>query len=517
MPTLLKHKWLLVALALASLAGRMLLTSKHFYTHDDIQVIRVHEFVECFRQGQIPCRWASELGKGYGYPWFNYYPPMIYVLPSLLHLAGLSIITSLNLFMFATFLLAAWAMYCLVKELTKKDDIACFGSVLYTLYPFHATNVFVRGVAAENLAWSFAPLLLLTLYLLVMRGKWQKWLPLCFAFVFLTHIISSFVLIGIALCWVVALSWTYRKNVWRILRHLIIAILVGLGISAFFFVPALAQKGLVQSESLTQGYYAFTNHYVSLFQLFSEYKWNYSASLWGEAWDEMPYMVGHIHTALITLLILLLAWLRPRGHRSYHLIVAVLALALVLLFLTHFKSNFIWIHLSPMAYLQFPWRLIAWAGLPLTLTISLMLALLPKKLTNILIFLVTCILLIYSYPFFFPRGYDIYRDEDYLSGSQYVDQQTKSLFDYLPKTVKAIPPLPAQESDFPIPIFYFPGWVADVPIQADPVYGLITPVNPGDQVTNLHWHETPLRLAMDLTSLLSLIFYIMYNKRYGQT
>jgi uncharacterized membrane protein len=54
------------------------------------------------------------LGKGYGYPLFNYYPPMIYVVPALIHLLGFSLITSLNLFMFLTFILAAWGMYNLV-------------------------------------------------------------------------------------------------------------------------------------------------------------------------------------------------------------------------------------------------------------------------------------------------------------------------------------------------------------------------------------------------------------------
>lgn len=516
MAKLFSHKWLIFALVIAGFAARMLLTSQHFYTHDDIQVFRVNEFIECFREGQIPCRWSDSLGKGYGYPWFHYYPPMIYVMPSLMHLAGFSIVTSLNLFMFTTFLLAAWAMYLLVKELTKREDIGFFGSLLYTLYPFHAINVFVRGVAAENLAWSFAPLLLLVLYRVVMTNKWNKWLPLCFAFIYLTHIISSFVLTGVAVYWTVLLAWTHAKPLGKSLRSLALSILIGLGISAFFLVPALAEKNLVQSESLTQGYYAFTNHYVSFFQLFREYKWNYSASLWGEAWDEMPFMVGHIHTTITGLLILLVVFLRPRTSKQRFLIVGTLILATSLLFLAHFKSDFIWTRVDALAYLQFPWRLIVWAALPLTLAISLMLSLIPKKLCYLITFLTSITLIYYSYPFFFPRGYDEFRDLDYLSGSKYSEQQTKSLYDYLPKTVKQIPPLSAQESDFPIPIFYFPGWVADVPIQADPIYGLIEPVNPGDEVTNLRWRETPLRIIMDVVSLVSLALYVMYNRRYGQ-
>ncbi|PIR99023.1 hypothetical protein COT87_01685, partial [Candidatus Collierbacteria bacterium CG10_big_fil_rev_8_21_14_0_10_44_9] len=131
--------------------------------------------------------------------------------------------------------------------------------------------------------------------------------------------------------------------------------------------------------------------------------------------------------------------------------------------------------------------------------------------------LTSIILLIYSYPFFFPRGYDTYRDIDYLSGSQYREQQTKSLFDYLPLTVHTIPLEHATDSAFPIKIFYFPGWTANVPIEPDPATGLIRSITPTDQPLDLSWRETPFRLAMDILSLISLIGYVMYNKLYGKS
>lgn len=515
MAKLLTHKWLLLALLVASLAGRMLLTNQHFYTHDDIQVFRVNEFINCFKEGQFPCRWSANLGKGYGYPWFNYYPPMIYVVPSLLHLVGFSIVTSLNLFMFLTFLLAAWSIYALVKELLDREDLAFLASALYTLYPFHAINVFVRGVYAENLAWSIAPFILLVIYRQLKSNKFQKLLPALFAFIYLTHIISSFVLTGLAFAWATLLIFVYKKSFFKNISRLLFQAIIGLGLAAFFIVPALAEKNLVRSDSLTQGYYAHTNHYVSFFQLFKEYKWNYSASLWSEAWDEMPFMVGHIHTILLGILFVLLVYFRPKkSGKNLWLIAGLLTLTAGFLFLAHFKSDFIWTLIPPLAYVQFPWRFIVWAALPLVLALSLLLSLLPKKLSYFITLLTSITLLIYSYPFFFPRGYDTYTDIDYLSGSQYREQQTKSLFDYLPLTVHTIPLEHATDSDFPIKIFYFPGWNANVPIQADPIYGFIEPINHGATNLILKWRETPFRLAMDILSFISLVGYLMYNKVY---
>lgn len=517
------HRFLLLSLFVAALAGRMLLTGSHFYTHDDIQVFRTNEFIECLNRGELPCRWSDSLGKGYGYPWFNYYPPMIYVIPAVLHLTGLSLILSLNLFTFLTFLLAAWSMYLLVKELTKREDLGFLGSILYTLYPFHAINVFVRGVSAENLAWSFAPLLLLLLYRQAKSSQFVWNLPLLFAVLYLTHIISSFVLTGLAFVWTLLIARVHRQKLGPALARLALAILVGLGMAAYFIVPALVEKNLVQSDSLTEGYYAHTNHYVSFAQLFREYKWNYAASLWGEAWDEMPFMVGHVHTVLLAILLVFLFFFRPhQAGTEIWLISGLLVLTGGLLFLSHFKSDFVWTLLPPLAYVQFPWRFIVWAGLPLVMAISLLLSLYPRKFSSPTIILVAVVLIIYAYPFFFPRGYDHYTDADYLTGAELKEQQTKSLFDYLPVTVKQVPEKHAGDSDFPLPVFYFPGWTASVggvpvKIGPDPIFGLITPEASVTGELKLTWVETPFRAMMDYLSVLTLVIYAyMYNRAYAK-
>ncbi|PIR99022.1 hypothetical protein COT87_01680, partial [Candidatus Collierbacteria bacterium CG10_big_fil_rev_8_21_14_0_10_44_9] len=95
------------------------------------------------------------------------------------------------------------------------------------------------------------------------------------------------------------------------------------------------------------------------FQLFKEYKWNYSASLWSEAWDEMPFMVGHVHTILLGILFVLLIYFRPRKQsQKIYLTLGLFVLSSAFLFMAHFKSDFIWTLIPPLAYVQFPWRFI---------------------------------------------------------------------------------------------------------------------------------------------------------------
>lgn len=529
-----KHLWLILSLVVATWAGRFLLTSHHFYTHDDMQVFRVNEYVNCLRDGAFPCRWASNLGKGFGYPLFNYYPPLIYLIPSLLHLADLPIVTSLNLFMFGSFVIAGWGMYLLFVALTKNPRLGFLASILYTLYPFHAVNVFVRGVYAENLAWSLFPFLLYLIFDQSRLKRFGKITPLVLAAVYLTHLIGGIIITGLVL-----LSAIVCRNA----KTVLIQVLVALGVSAFFLLPALAEKHLVQTESMISGYYAFTNHYVSSYQLFGQYRWSYDASLWSAAPDEMPYMVGHVHTILLVLLIFTVIYLslRYRSFLSRHskkiiLSGGSLTIALFLLFLAHFKSDFIWQLLPPLAYVQFPWRFIAWAALPLILTIILLISLLPKKWTLPLIIIISTLILVYSSPFFRPREYDGLSDDDIIFGRERTEQQVKSFYDYLPYTVRSVPPEYAfypstssrstnyyhdtislsSPSNISFPVFYFPGWTARVNndivvIPPPPDSGLITlPLSPGNNDVTLVFGNTPLRRFANIVSLIALVLYLLY-------
>ena len=527
MRILFPHRWLILALLIAAFAGRFLLTTSHFYTHDDMQVFRVNEYVQCLKDGQLPCRWSASLGKGYGYPLFNFYPPLIYLIPSLLHLIGLPIILSLNLMMFASFLLAAWGMYLLGTALAQSSSLGFLASALYTLYPFHAINVFVRGVYAENLAWSIFPMILYLIFEQSRRNIQSRPLPFLLAIIYLTHLIGAVIITPMIILW----SLYFRS-----LTRLLTQILLGMGMASFFLLPALAEKSLVQTQSMINGYYSFTNHYVSFYQLFGQYRWSYDASLWSAAPDEMPYMVGHIHTALLGIAIGAIIFLAYRNSKKLILAGCMLSAASILLFLSHFKADFIWQIIPPLAYIQFPWRFIAWAALPLTLGITLLLSLLPNKLSYSLTLITIFSLLIYSSPFFRPREYDLLTDSDIIAGKERNEQQVKSLYDYLPQTVKVIPedypsysPTSIRTSNSyqdtidlteptiaSLPIFYYPGWKAKVnglsqDITSHPQSGLITlSLKPGLNNILLHFDNTPLRSFANLLSLLSLALSILY-------
>src|SRR5512146_580630 len=61
-----------------------------------LHLFRVFEFDRVLREGVVYPRWAPDLAYGYGYPIFNFYPPLAYYLTETLHLVGLLIPTAVQ-------------------------------------------------------------------------------------------------------------------------------------------------------------------------------------------------------------------------------------------------------------------------------------------------------------------------------------------------------------------------------------------------------------------------------------
>ena len=49
-----------------------------FTMHDDEQVGRLFDLDQSLKAGQFPVRISQDLGFGYDYPLFNFYPPFVY-------------------------------------------------------------------------------------------------------------------------------------------------------------------------------------------------------------------------------------------------------------------------------------------------------------------------------------------------------------------------------------------------------------------------------------------------------
>jgi len=154
-------------------------------------------------------------------------------------------------------------------------------------------------------------------------------------------------------------------NVTRIALPVIVALLLGLGLSAAFALPALVEAQFINREQWFGGYYNPFAHFVYPHQLFSP-AWGFGISQPGPddaAKGALSYQLGIVPTALAILSLVVTARARRADVRRG--LVFFQALAVVLILLTLPISAWAWQHLPLIGYAQFPWRYLMLVTVPL--------------------------------------------------------------------------------------------------------------------------------------------------------
>ena len=442
---------------LVKVALLVLLIIPSFYTlikpgffpmQDDLQAFRVQQMYECFKDLQIPCRWVPDPGYQYGYPLFNYYPPSVYYLGGLLHLIGFQIIDAVKILFALGYILSALTMFVFLRSLYK-DKIAFIGALLYTYVPYKATEVYVRGAMSEFWALVIFPLLFWSAYQFIktQKLKYFIWLAVSTSLLLTTHNLMSLIFFPILGVW--CLVHIYLEKRWTVLIKILGAGLLGFGLAAFFSLPVIFEGKYVHLESLLGGYFDYRQHFVDLDQLFISNHWGYGSSYLGPN-DDLNLSAGQIQVFL-AVLGLVLSYLNYKKHKSLSLIyLVVFSVEMLVLFIMHQKSSFIWSFIPILSWLQFPWRFLADSIFLLSFLAATALYFLDsinKKVAIILgVSTVIGCLILYK-GFYEPREWYQITDKDKFSGQLWEKQLTISIFDYLP--VYSILPPVTKAPDLP--------------------------------------------------------------------
>lgn len=224
-----------------------------------------------WRNGVFFSRWLPDLAYGYGLPLFNYYAPLAYYLTTPFHLTGIPFSLALNLSLAASMLGSAMGMFCLTRTLLREiptleahTALAAFTAAIAFLYsPYLLFNPLQRGNLAEQWALAFAPFALWRFLVLTQKPNALNWVAaaIAFAAVMLSHNVTSFLFAPLLFVFVLVSVYSNaspsspppaRANSAReLLRSPVVsisALLLALGLSAFFWLPALLERDLVQIE-----------------------------------------------------------------------------------------------------------------------------------------------------------------------------------------------------------------------------------------------------------------------------
>jgi hypothetical protein len=536
-------KILLVLVILVLPAFAVLIRPGYFPMHDDIQGMRLLQMANCIADLQIPCRWVPDMGFGFGYPQFNFYAPLPYYSVIPLVLVGGSILESVKVIFVVSVIGAAVGMYLLGSYFWGIRG-GIVSALFYVYAPYRALNMYVRGAVGELWGMMFLPFVFY-FTLKVLEGSKKSILPLSLsvAGLALSHNITVIMILPFYILFVVFSKKLSLKKI----VNLGISGVWGLGLSAFFVLPAFFEKGHVHVETILQGYFNYLAHFISVRQIFLSTFWGYGVSVLGEL-DTMSFTVGILHWIIPVLSIFLLVYLNRLAKAK--LVVLFFILGLMGLFMAHSRSVFLWNNIPVASYIQFPWRFLAIGTFFFSTAAGGIVAALPnKRAKTTLIAILFLVLILFYGSFFKPKNWIDTTDSEKFSGESWQKQQTISIFDYLPIYAKYPPASSAQEKPeildaegrflnggkgtnwqkweiemegegkLRLQLFDFPVWEVKVDDEAVVIdngndLGLITVSVPkGAHAIDARLRDTNLRRFSNLLTLFSLVAILIYYKK----
>lgn len=347
-----------------------LINNAYFSMHDDQHIVRLFLLGEGIKQGSIYPRWVDGLGFGFGYPLFNFYPPLIYYVATFFHTMGFSLILSIKLTFVTGFYVGALGVYFFTKKLI--GTLAGFlSATLYTYFFYHAVVIYVRGALAEFFSMAILPFVFLALLHLRQKINLKNsvLLGLAFALLILTHPLIAFpslFYIGFFFLFFVFL----HKDKIRFTIYTVFGLGAGLLLSAFFWLPSLVErKYTLIDDILTKELANYKIHYI-YFQQFIYSLWGYGGSIEGP-YDGMTFQLGKISIGLIivSIVLFIIIWAKKTFLRLSSAHIKEMKYFLFLLFLLFFSlfmttsySGIIWDNIHYLWYLQFPWRFLTFVG-----------------------------------------------------------------------------------------------------------------------------------------------------------
>jgi hypothetical protein len=347
-------------------------TPIHFY--------RALEFARSWAPGVIYPRWAPDLAYGYGYPLWDFAPPLPYILPLAFHALGLSLEISLKLFIMLAALGYALGAYLFVRD-RLGPGAGLVAAAIYIWAPFALREVLLYGGNyPQYLAIGLYPWLLWALGRLYRRdGLFNLVLVgACYGAVILSHLFHALILTPVAIVYAATL-WLSQPGPLRRLGTTVLGLGLGLLGTAFFWLPALFERAFTRAlEKVYLNVSPISLRFLDGRQLLAlpQALDARAANPW------VPFSLGPAILALAGLGVLawwLDAWrdrsrrpapATPSGHRPgnqpagrpafHYQALFFLGLLGACIFMVLPASNWLWTHAPFLAVAEFPWR---WLGL----------------------------------------------------------------------------------------------------------------------------------------------------------
>ncbi|MCC7354948.1 MAG: hypothetical protein IT330_14485 [Anaerolineae bacterium] len=375
--------WLLVA-GLSLLAIGPFLAPGYFWGAHDARhnVYFLFLFDRVFQDGVWWPRWLPDFTFGYGYPFFNIYGPLASFVGEAFHLlGGLDFVAAVEAVFIVSIVASGLGMYGFARAWGGRGA-GLVAAVAYVYLPYHLFDLYVRMALAESVALAFIPFVFWGCRALVTRPRWAAVFGTALAYAGLmltshlvTFIITPPLILYVAILGLVRLNreqplrQVSAQSVLPLLANLTrqgflpgLALALGLGLSAIFWLPALTEFRYVRQDQWYGGRYDYRDDFIYFHQLFSP-AWGFGISGPGPD-DPVGFGLGVV-PVILALVGLGLARRGREAEGARWDLRFSWGLLLLGAFLTLGASAPLWEWLSPIRFAQFPWRYLTYTTVAL--------------------------------------------------------------------------------------------------------------------------------------------------------
>lgn len=389
--------WLLFLAILIWFSPVLRAGESHWASHSGLfDLQKTMGLYHAWQEGYWDGRWIPGFNYGYGSPILTFHSPLLYWFSAGImsvvkfltwdsHAASIGIRISLFLFLW----FGAWGMYksgdffwrrIAGEEQARYAQPGVICVIAWLISPWPVINVYVRSSLAEFCSYQLMP----WVFYFVMRAllntpaEWTKQIRMvilggaCMCLSILCHNHGGMVVSGFGCALIVVflpLSWAFKTKpiyLFRGVIQILMMVLLGLGLSFFFWFPALMEQGNANIQSATKDFVDFRNHFVYFENLKKVNLMDFGNNYGGYLRDGMPLHLGYVSVVSLLSSLGAVVWLIVKGReldlQNYK--TAIWGILLILLatfaglFLAMPASTWVWSNFDLLRQGQFPFRLL---------------------------------------------------------------------------------------------------------------------------------------------------------------
>lgn len=478
-------------------------------------IIRFSAFYSTLSAGEFPVRFLGQLNNGYGYPVANFLYPLFMYLGSPIHLLGIGLMETIKIILILSIVFSGIFTFFWLKKYF--DNISAFtGSIVYVYFPYHIYDVYKRGSVGEVLALAVFPFLLWQI-----KRKSILGISIGVSLLILAHNTLAILFLLFIVPYVLIENLNV-KNKLKELKTYVFSGLLGLGLSSFFWIPAVLDLQYTVFSSVKISDYA-----------------NYFADI---------NLIGNFSCAIVIAVVLLLIKRKINVFEN-RIVLFFVILSFLVIFMSLPISQPFW-NFLPVSFIQFPFRVLSILIVAVAFLSAVVTSQFKKNVKGILAILISGIFILSAIPFLTVTFYQNNPNSFYATNqdtttvkNEYMPKWVKNVENYNPQKVENLTSKEEIEilknkpnqiifkinNKQPVKIkvntIYFPGWSASVNGNKKEINylnenGLINlNLDAGANYVDVRFEETALRIIADSISLLSgglLIVYLFFIiKRYN--